>query len=343
MNFFDQLFGFSEANPDTVYQYLSLRGEHLHSKANRKTYRAGRLEVVSLADLRARLQADGGAPNTIEQVVANVRSLHQLPENNGAFFQAASQFNLLEMVNPDISPRRGISGYSQDYTQGPACAIACAAGTVQRNYFATVGEAGQRGQCGTEQIDTLAAIGDYFDNPRLKLWDMQNGYALFNQRGLKAVDLHLAYLSEAELDALRSRLQIGLQWQTEVTSVGPEQVVTQGYCSALPVGYHPFAGSPDWERFARLILEATYEATLLAAAENARLTGNNRCMLTLVGGGVFANRREWIFGAIERAYRLGDSLGLRVFVVSYGAADKGVDRLINSLGCDRPSRPDTVQ
>ena len=330
MHFFEQLFGFPETNPDTVYQYLSLEGNYLHSKANGKTYRAGRLEVVSLADLRTRKQAGGGAPGTIEQVVGDVSKLHQRPENNGAFFQAASQFNLLEMVNPDVSPRRGISGYSQDHTQGPACAVACAAGTVQRNYFAPV-STDQRGQCGTEQIDTLASIGDYFDNPRLGLWEMQNGYALFNQRGLRAVDLHLERLNETELDDLRSRLQIGVQWQTQVTSVGPGQVVTQGYCSALPVGYHPFAGSPDWERFCRLILEATYEATLLAAAENARLTGNTTCYLTLVGGGVFANRREWILGAVERAFLLGRALGLRVVLVSYGGVDVGVSELVRQL------------
>lgn len=41
--------------------------------------------------------------------------------------------------------------------------------------------------------------------------------------------------------------------------------VTQVFCSALPVSYG--VRSPHWEPLARLVLEACYEATLLAAAE----------------------------------------------------------------------------
>jgi hypothetical protein len=60
------------------------------------------------------------------------------------------------------------------------------------------------------------------------------------------------------------------------------------YCSALPVAYcrHP---SHMWAAFARLVLEASYEATICAAILNASSTGNNRSFLTLVGGGAFGN------------------------------------------------------
>ena len=36
------------------------------------------------------------------------------PQNAGAVFQAASQFNALEMVGPGVSPRQGIACYSND-------------------------------------------------------------------------------------------------------------------------------------------------------------------------------------------------------------------------------------
>ena len=71
-------------------------------------------------------------------MVGNIQSFHQDPSNSGALFQAASQFNLLEMVGPQISPEKGIGIYELDYTQGPACAIACGAGTIYRNYFVPV-------------------------------------------------------------------------------------------------------------------------------------------------------------------------------------------------------------
>ena len=330
MSYFETLFGFPETNPQTVYKNLRHENGQIHSKVNGKSYRAGNLEVISLADLRGHaLPLPSTRGIKIDQIVADVGRLHRQPDNNGALFQAASQFNLLEMVSPEVSPRAGITGYAHDRTQGPVCAIACAAGTVHRNYFAPVGD--QIGQCGPAQIDCLAEIGKHFDNDRLGLWEMRNGYALFKERGLKAVDSHLAQLNDVEIDTLRALLSIGLQWRTEVTSVGQQQIVSQAYCSGIPVGYHSFLNSPDWERLCRVVLDATYEATLLAAVENARLTGNKRCFLTLVGGGVFANRLPWIYAAIERAVKLVAGADLHVSVVSYGSRNAMVEELVNGL------------
>jgi hypothetical protein len=47
-------------------------------------------------------------------------------------FQVASQFNVLEMVSPDVGPEAGVTGYQHDRTQGPACAMSCPAATVFR-------------------------------------------------------------------------------------------------------------------------------------------------------------------------------------------------------------------
>lgn len=59
-----------------------------------------------------------------------------------------------------------------------------------------------------------------------------------------------------------------MRWDTEVTTSESHHLVTQAYCSAVPVGYSPH--SPDlWEPFARLVLEASYEATLRAVMLNA--------------------------------------------------------------------------
>jgi hypothetical protein len=61
---------------------------------------------------------------------------------------------------------------------------------------------------------------------------------------------------------------------------------------------------PAWERFASLVLEAAYEATLLAALECPRRGGRPRVYLTLLGGGAFGRQREWILRAIRRALGL---------------------------------------
>ena len=56
----------------------------------------------------------------------------------------ASQFNLLEMTGPSVTPEHRVTRYSGAHTQGPACAIAAGAATIYSNYFAPVdGEIGQ--------------------------------------------------------------------------------------------------------------------------------------------------------------------------------------------------------
>ena len=67
------------------------------------------------------------------------------PRNAGAVFQAASQFNALEMVGPGVSPRQGVASYAADPTQGPKCAMACPAGTVYRNYLCQARSEAARG------------------------------------------------------------------------------------------------------------------------------------------------------------------------------------------------------
>ena len=50
---------------------------------------------------------------------ATTATLTKAPEFAGALFQVASQFNLLEMVSPDVTPEHGVSGYAHDLTLGP--------------------------------------------------------------------------------------------------------------------------------------------------------------------------------------------------------------------------------
>src|SRR5215475_2263822 len=87
-------------------------------------------------------------------VTGDVRQMHRSPQYAGALFQVASQFNLLEMVSPEIPPEHVVTRYQYDRTQGPACAIAAGAATIYRNYFAPL--AGGFGQTVDRQFDGLA-------------------------------------------------------------------------------------------------------------------------------------------------------------------------------------------
>ena len=201
------------------------------------------------------------------------------------------------MVSPNITPEQGVGIYENDLTQGPACAVAAGAGTIYRNYFAIVN--GQIGQSAGNQIDCLADIGAALGNFESRLWEMTNGYALASQSGLVEISNRLRASNESELDGLRKLLRIGIQWDTQVTVNNSQHIVSQAYCSALPVAYSCHS-STLWAEFARLVLEASYEATICTAILNSVRNGNNRLFLTLLGGGAFGNETDWIVGGIQR-------------------------------------------
>lgn len=327
MTWFETLTGCSEISPDQVRRDLAVEGKRLISRKNGHSWLYGELERPTLAQLRERVQglSRHSAAISLREVVGNVQHLHRDKDNENSLFQVASQFNLLEMISPRVTPERGVGIYERDCTQGPACAIAAGAGTIYRNYFAVVN--GQVGQSTNNQIDCLAGVGALLGNTEQRLWRMMNGYALPSAAGLQEIDQRLNAMDESERDQLRQALQIGLQWQTQVTLTGASHTVSQAYCSALPVAYaqHP---STLWARFATLILEAAYEATICAAILNAERTGNNRLFLTLLGGGAFGNQQSWIMGAIHRALSLYRDSGLAVAIISHGQSRPCVQQLI---------------
>ena len=330
MDWFKKLVGFAEESPQQVPDNLIVEGEKVRSLFNGKTFVAGRLETPSLGELRQRIRDSDLKTGKLllREVVANVQSLHTDPANAGALFQVASQFNLLEMVSPNRTPEEGVGIYDFDRTQGPACAIACGAGTIYRNYFVSVN--GQIGQSVTNQIDCLADLGKAWGNSHNNLWQMKNGYALASDKGLIEISQKLQASSEEERDEFRQLLRIGIQWQTQVTLNDCQHQVSQAYCSALPVAYSPIPAK-HWEHFARLVLEASYEATICTAILNAQTNGNNRLFFTLLGGGVFGNATDWITDSIARALNLYRDIDLDVAIVSYGSSKPFVQKLVENF------------
>ena len=186
---------FAKRSYDDTRAKLKVEGSRLRSLVNGKNYGIGELELVPLQTLRERVKSAGGLPGRLKVsvVTGDVRQMHRSPENAGALFQVASQFNLLEMVSPTVTPEQGVTRYQHDRTQGPACAIAAGAATIYRNYFAPVG--GSHGQTTERQLDGLAdlgeALGCALNRPVKALWKMQNGYALCTRAGLDAIAEHL--------------------------------------------------------------------------------------------------------------------------------------------------------
>ena len=324
---FEELTGFCEESPQQVRQNISADGEILTSHVNGKEITCGLLETPRLDNLRQRVLSSQFQPGkiSVREVIGGAQHLHANTSNAGSLFQVASQFNLLEMASPSMTPEHGVGIYEHDRTQGPACAVSAGAGTIYRNYFAVVNE--QVGQSADNQIDCLVDIGEALGNTDQYLWSMSNGYALASEEGLVEISKRLESSSESDLDELRALLRIGIQWNTEVTIAASKHKVSQAYCSALPVAYSEYS-SRLWERFSRLILEASYEATICAGILNYINTGNNKIFLTLIGGGVFGNDIDWITGAIQRALNLYKDIALDVVIVSYGSSNKYVQQLV---------------
>jgi len=327
---FKNLTGFNEENPEQVRNNLEIYENKLISKVNRAEYTFGKLEIPKLEELRnITSKTKYNSKIKISEYVGNIQDIHKDYSNKGAFFQAASQFNLLEMVGPSVTPERGIDIYENDRTQGPACAIACGAGTIYRNYFVKVGN--QIGQTENNQIDCLKDIGIELQNEKYNLWKMKNGYALANSiEALKNISEQIKNISEEDYEKLKGKLRIGIQWNTEVTISGNKQFVSQAYCSALPVSYSNIQ-SNYWADFACLVLEASYEATLWAALLNYENTKNNNVFLTLVGGGAFGNNIEWIFNSFKKSINKFSNTPLNIKLVSYGRSNPNVIEFIKQI------------
>lgn len=317
MSWFENLTGCVGESPESVREHLFIEGQRLHSRLNGKSWLCGELETPTLAQLRQRVRhiKRDLAPISVRNVVGNVQHLHLNRANENAVFQVASQFNLLEMTSPRVTPECGVGIYEHDFTQGPACAIAAGAGTIYRNYFVDIN--GRIGQTADNQIDCLSGIAKLFDNSKQRLWKMVNGYALPSAEGLEEINRKLKGMDEAALDDVRQALQIGLHWDTQVTLGDASHTVSQAYCSAMPVAYTPHT-KELWAPLAKLVLEAAYEATICAAILNVDRNRNNRLFLTRLGGGAFGNSPDWITDAISRSLELYSDSGLDVAIVSYG-------------------------
>ena len=125
MDWFERLTGFREESYEATRAKLRVEGGRLRSLVNGKSYGVGEFELASLRTLRERAAAVRGMSGRLKVgvVTGDVRQMHQAPECAGALIQVASQFNVLEMTGPSVSPEEGVTiGYAHgDRTQGPAC------------------------------------------------------------------------------------------------------------------------------------------------------------------------------------------------------------------------------
>lgn len=244
-SWFKTLFGTEELR---VYQELkdkfALSSDHsiLKSLENGKVFHIGKFTTPTLQELRneSKQHLKGGDRKlTYEHIVAgDAFPMHYQYPN--AVFQAASQFNCLEFSSSKTTPERGVEIYQYDNTQGPACAMACAAGTVYRNYFVDVDALKAGGSCRSagpfdqeyvqdtrklgqtirNQLNNLDELEALLHNYEHNFWYLENGYTfsadLNRLLGLNDyLDEH--FFSAGKRDELLARIKIGVHSNVGVT------------------------------------------------------------------------------------------------------------------------------
>eukprot|EP00729_Bicosta_minor_P013073 gene13073-33652_t len=331
LSWFEKLFGFKEegSTKDVQEKFEMEPGSTmLKSKINGKEYDVGEFKTPSPGSLRITHEA-----------VSDIFKLHSEPENSSAMFQAASQFNCLEFASPHVTPEDGVTGYESDNTQGPACSLAAAPATVYRNYFADTN--GQVGQSGGNQLNNLGDLLDHVGPTAKDYLKVKNGYVASNNESLAEFNklLEPKIASEEGREELLGKLRIGVHSGVEVpftsrfkvAKISERTKVSQAFCSALSIAYTN-GGHANWHMIAQCVLDATYEATLRAAAiEQAEGSGSGKVYLTFIGGGVFGNDQGWIQAAIARACRKLKNYPLQVVVCHYRAVDDRTQAAIDGL------------
>lgn len=305
MTWFNELVGFQESKR-MIDANLSITNGMLRSRLSDIELAVGDHQMPTLDSLRHRLKdIQPTTSSTLSSCVSTVSEEMCNPANASATFQVASQFNLLEMVHPSVSPEAGVGGYESDMTQGPEAAIACGAATIYRNYFIDV--SGQLGQTYHKQIDCAAELGTILNKNECN-WRMINGYLMPHKDALSRID---NILLSRDVSGL---LQVGTVVDSAVTH--HSHAVSQVLCSALPIAYCQFL-TDEWKSFASLILNAAYEATFIQAVINSRMPdGSNKLYLTLLGAGAFGNPLPWVLTAIKRAHRMFSDYGLDVYIIA---------------------------
>jgi hypothetical protein len=330
-DWFEQLFGFKEltgspeafAATKAAFRYDLSTGQLTTNEG--VSFAAGTFSTPTLAELRAAGIAviakgggggggsggGGGGGGFTFGHIATQGVLQMHAEHPGATFLAASGLNCLEFTGPGQRPEDGVTRYERDNTQGPACALACAPGTVVRNYFSANGPTGQ--------LSLLDNVWGALGGARGAPFAVRSGYvsAPRGAAGLAEANAALAKGTPSR-DALRDAARVGVQARTEVVFAAkgispkpwarapqPPPHVTQVYAAALSLGgYKDPAEVPDeaWAPLATLVLESAYEGALWAAVAAAAAPGGSReVFLTGLGQGVFGNKAHWIADAIGRA------------------------------------------
>jgi hypothetical protein len=174
------------------------------------------------------------------------------------------------------------------------------------------------------------------------MYSYQNGFLFVNDEMLREVRAKLGasddddekIIKRSDLTAnergnIMDELMVGVHWDAQATSNSGVPFEYEAYDSkankkrrrglvyaaACPVDYstkrlgvdweHPYPSTQKetWKSFACMVLEASYEACMLAAVHRMMRNkkGSTKVVISHLGGKAFGNDQDWVFTAINRA------------------------------------------
>lgn len=322
-------------NTEKLYIYAT----NIKFTINNILYNVGDFLCLPLSSLKMfqKYELSKDAPKNITYNIINEDIVSLINKSSPTdVFQAASQFNLLEMVSEDVSPENGICNYYKDNSQGPRVALASPIGTFFRNYliyknpYQTTDVDGYP-QTTDKQFNTLQTLLDLSDlnfikvntNPTQGQYLYKNGYCFINPTQEQS------NFARDNQNLFEKHLKVGVQWNSPLL-INYDRKLCQVYCSGLPFGSYAFTydlilesdGYKDRIKpFAVGILKAAFKCTLQVAVNKLHLLEDDsriKVYLTAVGSGEFKNPMEWVVEALIYALNDFKHYPLDVIMVTYG-------------------------
>ena len=249
-------------------------------------------------------------------VNTNIFNIHE----NGNIIQVDSNFNCLNNPNISKKPQDGITIYKETnprfQTTGQKCAIACAAGTLYRNYFVPIVNNNGKIQEGQYYEESTKTQLNTLDELELELkntfFSIKNGF--FSSTNIDLTKLNQNINNETQIEQLKKSIKIGVHQDVGVTCLDidgncldittrpervtpttrPERVVTQIFCSNFNVISPQIT---NYEKLVKLVLEANYEAVLWASI----IYAPNKQVYLYIPKNLI---QEWCYDAMVKAINL---------------------------------------
>ena len=248
------------------------------------------LEFVRLDDYPM-LVPPSKSPSSQVYVIQN--DIAELIQARTGLFVIASQFNSVEYRNSQ-TPVRHVQEYMRDRTAGPIAQMAADPGLAQ-----CLLDMAWNGK-----LNSIPFVDDFQG-----IFELLNGYLFAYPPDDPEVQQSVIERFEQELSKTRVTVSSNVPAcgyaNGRMHSGDHSHRVHLAYCSAMPYDYRetsyggygsqPMNSGAFCERICKLILRAQYAAAFRYAIDN----NVEHIYLTLLGGGVFNNKPEWIVDAIR--------------------------------------------